>query len=127
NGRRQKTHEREATLNQAKRYQEKNNKSVVQHEVAHQLLHNFQVHRRDVMNPVWFVEGLATLFEPPPGATGAGYNVVNQYRLWRLREADKGGLPELAELVQEPTMLRGGDMDRGYAYAWGLTYYLAQH
>ena len=50
---------------------------------------------------------------------------------WRLREADKGGpIPDLADLIKNPVQyLRGGgdQMDKGYAHAWGLTYYLAQH
>lgn len=125
----EKSREAQFILNRLNDYQERNNKSVVQHEVAHQLLYNFQVHHRDAPNPVWFVEGLATLFEPPPGKTGAGFNVVNQYRLWRLREADAANaLADLREFVQKPELLRGsGDqMDRGYAQAWGLMYYLSQ-
>src|SRR5262249_11477631 len=67
--------------------QNRANKSVVQHEVAHQLLYNFNLHSRKVRNPSWFVEGLATLFEPPPTeGAGAGFNIINQDRLGTLRD-----------------------------------------
>lgn len=118
--------------NRMDQHQEKSNRSVVRHEVAHQLLHNFHVHKRDVHNPVWFVEGMATLFEYEPGrgrSESAGFNAINQYRLWRLRDADKESpLPELSELIKNPALLRGDGetMDRGYAQSWGLTYFLAQ-
>ena len=131
--RKQKSDEAHFIMTRMEQHQERSNRSVVRHEVAHQLLHNFNVHRRDVTNPVWFVEGMATLFEYEPGRgqrDSSGFNAINQYRLWRLRDADKAGpLPELTDLIRNPALLRGdGDtMDRGYAQAWGLVYYLSQH
>lgn len=127
--RKEKSRQANWILNRIDAYQEKNNKSTVQHEVAHQLLHNFHVHGKGVQNPRWFVEGMATLFEPPPGPTGAGYNVVNQERLGSLRQADKqNAVLGLEELVKTSRTLKidGGEAERGYAQAWGLTYYLAQ-
>ena len=114
-------------LNEMENFSERNNKSVVQHEVAHQLLHNFDVHRRNVFNPSWFVEGLATLFEPPPTAgVGAGFNITNQYRLWRLRERiEKDQVMDLAELIKTREMLADGD--RNYCHAWGLTCYISKY
>lgn len=112
-------------VGRAKRYQQTRNRSVVQHEVAHQLLYNFEVHRSGVRNPRWFLEGLATLFEPPPGKSGAGFNVINQKRLGAIRETFVNyTADDLREFV-------GAGHTRGkmlslenYARSWALCYYL---
>src|SRR5262249_49796612 len=103
-------------------------KSVVQHEVAHQLLYNFNLHSRKVRNPSWFVEGLATLFEPPPTeGAGAGFNIINQDRLGTLRDIEKkGGKFDLVELIKVPRLIEG-DAGKNYAQAWSLVYYLSKH
>src|SRR5262249_48914547 len=108
--------------------QNRANKSVVQHEDAHQLLYNFNLHSRKGRNPPWFVEGLATLFEPPPTeGAGAGFNIINQDRLSTLRDIDKkGGKFELEELIKTPTLIEG-DAGKNYAEAWSLVYYISKY
>ncbi len=121
--RRAKVREAQWYLNKIEAYQQDQNRSVVQHELAHQLLFNFRVHVPGVDNPQWFVEGLATQFEPPPGKMGAGFNVINQRRLHTLRERLKEGVPDLRGLVANPgsgAMLSTED----YAVSWGLANYL---
>jgi hypothetical protein len=130
---------------------EKLNRTVVQHEVVHHLLFDARIHVRGGQNPVWLVEGLACLFEPPPSEKGAGLGVTNQMRLADFRAACDEVLdapdarprkmkPEdlqqayasgrfvplrrlisLRELAEDPN-----DPNLGYRYAevWSLTFYL---
>ncbi len=90
--RKSKAREAQWYTNRSKVYQEEQNRSVVQHEAAHQLLYNFRVHNLESSwaNPQWLVEGLATLFEVPPGKHGAGAGVINQRRLGDIREPIAG-------------------------------------
>jgi hypothetical protein len=122
---RQKSKEAQWYVGRAKRYQQTNNRSVVQHEVAHQLLYNLQVHHSTARNPQWFVEGLATLFEPPPGKSGAGFNVINQSRLRGIRDSfDKYTADDLRKFVGAGAT-RGGMLSlENYARSWALCYYL---
>lgn len=123
NERRAKSREAQWYLNKIDAFQQDQNRSVVQHELAHQLLFNFRVHVAGADNPQWFVEGLATQFEPPPGKLGAGFGVTNQRRLHTLREKLKEGVPDLREFVGNPGS--GGMLStEGYALSWGLTNYL---
>lgn len=113
-------------INRIAIYQQDQNRSVVQHEVAHQLLHNFQFHNNEGDNPQWFVEGMATLFEPPPGKSGAGFNVINQNRLGDIRDALRTmSTDELKAFIMRQS---GGGMmsSEGYAEAWSICYYLVK-
>lgn len=113
--------------NRAKGYQQKNNRSVVQHEVAHQLLYNFDLHRPGARNPQWFTEGLATLFEPPPGRAGAGFNIINQYRLGEIRDVIKQDTVEsLRSFVGGGAEHSGMLSSENYARSWALAYYLVK-
>jgi hypothetical protein len=122
--RKNKTREAQFILNKIDAFQQNQNRSVVQHEVAHQLLFNFRVHTPGKANPQWFVEGLATQFEPPPGKMGAGFNVINQRRLSVILEKYKKEMPDLRDFVGNPN--KGGPMlsEEGYAISWGMVNYL---
>lgn len=112
-------------INRIAIYQQEQNRSVVQHEVAHQLLFNLQFHKADVDNPQWFVEGMATLFEPPPGKTGAGFNVINQSRLGEIRDALV--VMKTDDLKNFISRTRTGMLSsQGYAQSWALCYYLVK-
>jgi len=63
------------------------NRVVVRHEIAHQCLFSFGVHRPVVGNPAWLVEGLACQFETPTPFLRSGVARVNENRLADLREA----------------------------------------
>jgi len=121
------------------------NQTVIQHETAHQVLFNAGVHVRGAMNPRWLVEGLACLFETPPGGLGTGMAAINQARLKDIRSTvssrrnkrrltsedfvqavSDGRLTPPPRLVADPGLFdeRG---DRGaihYAAAWAMTHYL---
>lgn len=121
------------------------NRTVVQHEVAHQVLFNAGVHVRGGGNPKWLVEGMACLFEPLPDALGSGINTINQLRLRDFRRSiskeRQGGrltgadlleaiesdrVIDPAELVSTPELFNERE-DRGttvYATTWALAHYL---
>jgi hypothetical protein len=128
-------------------YADRINRTVVQHEVTHQVFFNAGVHVRGARNPKWLVEGLACLFETPPDAKDASSGVfaINQLRLHEFRGvvADEDKKARLTaqdvldaiddnrfaaprRLVSEPELF-GERGDRGsahYAMAWGLMHYL---
>jgi hypothetical protein len=127
------------------RYTSHINQTVVQHETAHQVLHNAGVHTRGAANPAWLIEGLACLFETPPGRAGAGLGAINQLRLQDFRDAVAGNntsrkltardyldavaaerIASPRRIVLEPKLLRqpGPDRTTAYAVAWALTTYL---
>lgn len=121
------------------------NRSVLQHEAAHQMLFNIGVHVRGAENPRWFVEGLACQFEVAQGGAGASLKRVNHMRLADLRDAlgvepaaksctdalyqaalDSGRLLGLSDLIGNPKIFTHADAGTvlRYAQAWGLVYYL---
>ncbi len=126
-------------------YSDRINRTVIQHEVAHQILFNAGVHVRGASNPKWLVEGLACMFETPPEAEGAGIATINQLRLQDFRAAVAGNsqkrrltpadfldavaagrivAPEV--LIGDPNVFdeRGTRGAGNYAAAWALTHYL---
>lgn len=125
------------------------NRTVIQHETAHQVLFNAGVHQRQGYNPMWAVEGLAMMFETPPSSLGTGLHAVNYARLQDFRalvaghEADNvedmkltgedfrravkaGRLPSLQTLVSEPDLFHSRDVlgTNLYAATWALMHYL---
>ncbi len=128
-------------------YCEKINQTVVQHETAHQTLFNAGLHVRTAGNPRWLVEGLACLFETPPGPPGSGFSVVNTDRLEDFRTAiggqtrrqltsrdyekavEAGLIASPRQLILKPGMLdaRGDAGVRNYAVAWAMTHYLQRN
>lgn len=125
----------------SKVYADHINRTVIQHETAHQVFYNVGIHVRRAGNPKWLVEGLACLFETPPGRTGTGFAAVNQLRLRDFRsavagESDKrrltwqdyerslaaGRMPSPRQLILEPQLLaaRGSVGATRYAATWAL-------
>lgn len=121
------------------------NRMVIQHEIAHQVLFNTGAHIRGARNPRWLVEGLACLFETPPGRTGAGIGTVNKTRLEDFRSAIRGktnkrkltsadfrsavasgSIVSPRELISNQELLgaRGQNGATNYAVAWALTHYV---
>lgn len=119
--------------------------TVFQHESTHQLFFNNGVHVRGAQNPKWLVEGLATLFETPPGPAGRGFAVVNQLRLRDFRTAVKGGedrnqlgwrdyidavqgqrLASVHRVISDEELfeLRGSQGAIHYANTWALMHFL---
>jgi len=109
-------------------FQDRINRQVVQHEVAHQVLYNIGLHNRKfAANPRWLLEGLAMMFETPPTAGSSGLGAINQLRLVRWRDlADAKDLPSLRDLITRPELLlpSNPDVEKAYTQAWALTHYL---
>lgn len=121
------------------------NRTVIQHEAAHQVLYNLGVHVRGAQSPRWLVEGLACIFETPPTPTGAGIATVNQARLRDFRTiiadesprrsitsgdyieaVSEGRMTSLRDLVGKPDLFdeRGSRGTTHYAATWALVHYL---
>ncbi len=129
------------------RYCDQINQTVIQHETAHQTLFNAGLHVRGAGNPKWLIEGLACLFETPPGPPGSGFSALNAARLEdfrvgvggqtkrRLTSRDyetaiqTGRMVSPKELILNPELLnaRGDAALHNYAVAWGLAHYLQRN
>ncbi len=124
------------------------NRTVIQHETAHQVAFNFGLHTRGAQNPKWFVEGVACLLETPPSRFGGGFGVINQYRLDDLRDAvdpghekrklktkdvveamKEGRCVSPRQLVEDASLfeIRGPQLANVYASSWALVQYLFRH
>jgi hypothetical protein len=123
------------------------NQTVVQHETAHQMLFNAGLHVRGAGNPKWLIEGLACLFETPPGPPGSGFSALNTARLEdfrvgvggqtkrRLTGRDYEKAVQMGQMVSPKDLILSPDLlslrgDAGlynYAVAWGLAHYLQRN
>ena len=128
-------------------YCDRINETVIQHETAHQTLFNAGLHVRGASNPKWLIEGLACLFETPPGPPGSGFSVLNAARLEDFRSAvggqskrrltsrdyeravQAGLIASPKELILKPDLidLRGDSGLRNYAVAWAMAHYLQRN
>ena len=126
-------------------YIERINFTVIQHETAHQVLHNIGVLSSIMEKPRWLVEGLACLFETPFDLTSKDIVRVNHFRLKDLiasitgdnhsrkptladlqKAITDGRCVSLRRLINEPDLLLedGPRLSSYYAVAWSLTYFL---
>lgn len=126
-------------------YCDRINRTVVQHEAAHHILYNNGLHARFAANPKWLIEGLACMFETPPGSGGSGLSAINQARLKDFRDAvagdgeqrtltsamyaaavAEGRMVPIAELIGRGDLFnqRGESGSVRYAAAWALVHYL---
>lgn len=107
--------------------------ATIVHEAVHQLAYNTGIHERLSSNPVWFVEGLATMFEQPAvyDLRTAQSTIVGRMlpdRVARLRPvlADRTYLPQyLQDLVTSDDLFRQ-DAQLAYDLSWALCFYLAE-
>jgi hypothetical protein len=118
--------ERRRLRNLVMRRIEHANYDVVQHEAAHHIHWNIGFFPRgtsvdrwhDV--PKWVSEGLAQLFEVPPGKLGGSLGATNHLRLAQFRSMF--GYPTRSFPNLRMFILNTGDAS--YPPAWALTYYL---
>lgn len=101
------------------------------HEATHQTAFNRGVHNRFGEYSSWLVEGLACLFEAK-GVHNSYIHTkrqdrVNSARLLAIQLAIKDGSAKgtLEKIVRDDELFRT-DNQLAYAYAWGLTFYLAE-
>lgn len=107
------------------------NVSTVIHEAIHQIAYNVGFHTRNTVNPLWFVEGMATYFESPDLDSRGGWKGVgkiNRERLLQFRTTFRQrSKSSLKRLILNDSLLRDPKtaLD-GYAEAWAFTYFLAR-
>jgi hypothetical protein len=107
--------------------------ATIVHEAIHQLAYNTGVHERLFENPLWFVEGLATLFERP-----AVYD-TSRSRISTAERMQPEMLGRLKPLLANPTELarriEGHILNdqlfksspiEAYDLAWGMTFTLTE-
>ncbi len=107
--------------------------STIVHEAVHQLAFNTGIHERLFENPLWCVEGLATLFEQPsvydPRASSSTVatrintqqaNIVKQFC------SDGGKLEDVLARIISSDDLFAADPQLAYAAGWALTFYLTE-
>ena len=106
------------------------NAETIIHEATHQTAFNTGVHKRFAQSPRWLVEGLGTMFEAPgvwnSRAKPLKSDRLNRGRLsefQRLSPSFKQGF--VAEFVSDDRMFRS-DVNRAYATAWALSFYLVE-
>jgi hypothetical protein len=101
------------------------------HEATHQTAFNRGVHNRFGEYSSWLVEGLACMFEAE-GVNNSYIHTkredrINSARLLSIQLAIKNGHAKgrLEQIVRDDHLFRSNSQ-LAYAYAWGLTFYLAE-
>lgn len=104
---------------------------TVIHEATHQVAFNTGIHSRIGQNPLWVVEGLATLFEADgvrvrQAEAGAADRINPERREWfhnyrRLRRPKNS----LDAFLRDDTLFKRASLD-AYSQAWALTFYLVE-
>lgn len=102
--------------------------SIVQHEVAHQVLWNIGFHndKTFMANPRWLAEGTAMLFEPIASGKSANIGKVNKERLGDYQSLDQAGqLFPLEALISSPALFHSPQQQgKAYAQSWAIVHYL---
>src|SRR5690606_12483049 len=80
-----------AVMNWTKTFGGGKTEGTLQHEVAHQVLFNLGLHApqrnaESLVNPRWFAEGIASLFEPISDGKAANWGQMNKDRLDEFRQ-----------------------------------------
>lgn len=121
------------------------NRFVIQHEAAHQVLFNLEVHVPGADNPNWLIEGLACQFEVPQTNPRGRLTRINHMRLADFRDAlgvdlhlnrladdalqtaqTRKGWMRLPEILTAPGPRNSVENSMAYYYgqAWSLVYFL---
>lgn len=97
---------------------------VVQHEAAHQIQQNCGLAIGRGAAPTWLAEGLAMLFELPPGADPSAADAPNTYRLFEYQKLYRTSAPsgaQLRNLLTDDEAWCGGEC---YPLAWAVIRHL---
>lgn len=104
---------------------------TLQHEVTHQVLYNIQFHNtknmeNGTLNPRWFVEGTAQMFEPISDGKAANFGMLNKTAHDGFRAlVERHHLIPLKDFVTDPRyLLRSDAGEVGYPQAWAVVHYL---
>lgn len=106
------------------------NAATIIHEATHQTAFNTGVHRRFGAVPRWLVEGLGTMFEAEGVWDSAHYSSrPSRYNRGRLAQFQRllTSRPEgtLEKLIVSDRLFQS-DVDRAYAEAWALSFFLVE-
>ncbi len=110
--------------------------ATVVHEAVHQLAYNTGLHQRLFTHPLWFIEGLATMFEAREvydinvGATASSTETerLHQRQMHTLSEvfkSDRETANLLGNLIASDGLFKQ-DPQLAYAGAWALTKFLSE-
>ncbi len=107
--------------------------ATIVHEAIHQLAFNTGAHERLFGNPLWLVEGLATMFEQPAVYDLRSNRSTLESRMLPSRVQalqpllqDPAGLAaRLANLIESDRAFQI-DPQNSYTLAWAMTFYLAE-
>ncbi len=107
--------------------------ATIVHEAVHQLAYNTGIHQRLSMDPLWFVEGLASMFEQPTVYDLRQQQSTIESRMIRAKQLRLQPILEQPEIfVQQLESLVVSDQlfarqpDLAYDLGWALTFYLAE-
>ena len=103
--------------------------TTVIHEATHQAAHNVGIHSRFFQQPLWFKEGLATLFEAPginnPIENRKPADRINRNQLFvASRGFKKHEKPGVVELLVRSDGAFKRDAGAAYAISWAMSSYL---
>lgn len=106
------------------------NAATIIHEATHQTAFNTGVHRRFGAAPRWLVEGLGTMFEAP-GLWNSAHETsrssrYNRGRLAQFQRFLKDRSENVLQQLVADDHLFQSDVDRAYAEAWALSFFLVE-
>lgn len=113
--------------NRIKRYSDYMNLSVIQHEAAHHIHFNVGIFPKKGDMPRFLTEGLAQMFELPPGKLGGGLGATNHYRLASFQGSFNkkyGGNPNAVIPMRRFITDDQHGWPAAYPQAWALTHFL---
>ncbi len=101
--------------------------SIVQHEVAHQVLWNIGFHnpKSFMANPRWFAEGTAMMFEPISTGKSANFGALNRDRLKEYQAViDQNRLIPVRDFISTYAYFGPQSIEIAYPQSWALVHYL---
>lgn len=113
--------------------QSEETEATIVHEAVHQLAYNTGVHERLFSNPLWIVEGFATMFEQSSVYDLRAVRSTIQSRMHAGKVAELQPLlhdlplleSKIGKLIESDRLFRSNPQE-AYALAWAMTFYLAE-
>lgn len=107
--------------------------ATIVHEAVHQLAYNSGIHERLSMDPLWFIEGLACMFEQPGvydsgQRSGTLVSRMDPARKQRLKTVidQPSLLVSYLQSLSESDELFEREVEVAYDLSWALTFYVAE-
>ncbi|MEZ6076087.1 MAG: DUF1570 domain-containing protein [Pirellulaceae bacterium] len=107
--------------------------ATIVHEAVHQLAYNSGIHERLSMDPLWFIEGLACMFEQPgvydsqqqSGTLVGRMDLARRHRLQAILDQPNLLLSYLKSLSESDELFER-EIEVAYDLSWALTFYVAE-